>query len=403
MKKALILGEYRVHRLLPGLLKRGFDEVVVYSATGYGEAEGVSAIRPLELDWDVNAIIGVLEKEQPDVAISNPIPHGQEQFPIMYGDAATKWDGRFIAHPAEFAEVGCDKVVLHETAVARGWPVPDGVVCTNATDVEDAVRRLSFPVVVKEAQSQADIGRSYVSSPGDLDALLTGGLTFPAIVQRFEHGAEFGIELMSLDGAHLHWPIVSMGPLDSSLNPSFRPRVAPAVLPARAHEELARVVHDIQGHFTPFGPWQIDFAVVGDSLRILEINPRLSGLADMGAVGTGTDAHDVLGALAAGEPLPTVAPLQVTIDLPLKKVSGPIPEPPPDSSMVRFIREPTNRFCNTDRMQLIATVTELVAAKAWVKQLDDTDLLRCPTQSVDERLDQGFATFDEQEDWPCVF
>jgi carbamoylphosphate synthase large subunit len=405
MKKALILGEYKISRIQPWLRERGFDEVVVYSAVEVDGIDGVDAIRPLDPDWDAGDVIGVLEQERPDVTIANPYAHGQEQLPIVYGEAAAKWAGRFLAHPAEFAEVACDKVVLHQTAVARGWPVPHGAVCPDAARLEEAVRHLGFPVVVKEAQAQAGDGRFHVTSAEELDAVLDGGLAFPAIVQRFERGDEFGVELMSDGGTHVHWPVVSMGPLDAGLNPSLRARVAPAKLPAKAYESLARLIHDIQENFAPFGPWQLDFAVADGDLRLLEINPRLGGLSDLGSLGTGTDAHRTLVALALGDPLPTVVPRQVAVELPSTEVPGPMPQPPADSSVLRVIaREPTNRcFVNTDRMQLVATVTDLATAKDWARRLGEAGLLRCPTGTAHERLDEGFATFERREDWSCEF
>jgi carbamoylphosphate synthase large subunit len=405
MKKALILGEYKIHRLLPALRDRGVDEVVVYSAIDVDGIDGVSAIHRLGLDWDVNDVLAVLEAEQPDVAIANPYAHGQEQLPIVYGEAAAKWDGRLLAHPAEFARVACDKVTLHETAVARGWPVPDGAVCADAAEVGDAVRRLGFPVVVKEAQAQAGDGRFHLGSAEDLDAVLGDGLAFPAIVQKFEQGVEFGVELISTGGAHVHWPMVSMGPLDAGLNPSLRARVAPVVLPAKAQASLARVIHDIQDDFAPSGPWQIDFAVVDGDLRILEINPRLGGLSDMGSLGSETDAHGVLVSVAMGGSLPTIVPRRVTVELPSTEIPGDMPAPPADASVLRVIaREPTNRcFINTDRMQLVAAVTDQAAARDWARELGDAGLLRCPTQTAYDRLAQGFAAFEDKEDWPCEF
>lgn len=402
-RKAVVLGEYRTGRLVPGLRNRGFDEVVVYSATGLGDVDGVTAVRPLDLDWDAGAVVEVLERERPDVAIANPLPHGQEQFCVTYAEAAStvstdrsassaKWDGRFLAHSVEFAEVACDKVTLHETAAARGWPVPDGAVCAGPSEIARAVRRLGLPVVVKEAGAQADEGRFYVGSAADLDSLVASGLTFPVIAQRFERGDEFGIELVSSGSTTSRWPIVSMGPLDAMLNPGFRPRTAPAVLPVKAQESLTGVLRDIQENFAPFGAWQIDFAVVDGDLRILEINSRLSGLADIGVVGTGTDAHDVVAALAAGEPLPAVAPRQVTIDLPARKTTGPIPPTPAGASATRFLREPTNRYFRTGRMQLIATVPDLMAGKDWAARLADADLLLASPGTVHERL---AAAFDE--------
>ncbi|WKU48842.1 ATP-grasp domain-containing protein [Streptomyces sp. VNUA116] len=400
MKKALIFGEYKIARFLPVLRERGYTNFVVYSAVEFDAAlefdnEGVE-VKLLSLDWDAEDVLRVLDTERPDVAIANPYAHGQEQLPIVYGRAAARWDGRFVAHSAEFAEVACDKVKLHETGVERGWPVPEGAVCTDAAAVAGAARELGFPLVIKEAQAQAGDGRFFAASAAELDAVLARGLAFPAIVQAFKVGVETGIELITAGGELMRWPVVSMGPLDAGLDPSLRARVTPYALPERAAARLDAFLTDIQDNFAPFGPWQIDFAVVEDDIVVLEINPRLGGLSDLGLTGTGTDPHAVFTAAALGEPLPQVTTRAVTIELPSSEIPGvEVPAHPEGAEVMRVTaRKPTNRcFINTDRMQLVTTIGNLDAGKRWVKELDAAGLLRCSVESAFQQLEQGFGVF----------
>jgi carbamoylphosphate synthase large subunit len=408
VKKALIFGEYKIARFLPILRDRGYTDVVVYSAVEFDPAaefddDGVE-VKLMNLGWDADDVVRVLTAERPDVAIANPYAHGQEQLPMVYGRAAARWAGRFVAHSAEFADVACDKVRLHETAARRGWPVPAGAVCANADAVADAARELGFPLVIKEARTQAGDGRCYAASQDELDAVLAAGLAFPAIVQRFNRGVETGIELISAGGALMRWPVVSMGPLDAGLDPSLRARITPYALPERAAARLDAFLTDIQANFAPFGPWQIDFAVVEDDIVVLEINPRLGGLSDLGRTGTGTDPHAVFTAAAIGEPLPTVRTRAVTIELPSTEIPGvEVPAHPEGSEVTQVTaRKPTNRcFVNTDRMQLITTIGDLDAGKRWVKELDAAGLLRCSVESAFQQLDQGFTVFDGKAETLC--
>jgi carbamoylphosphate synthase large subunit len=400
MKKALIFGEYKIARFLPVLRDRGYTDFVVYSAIEFDSAlefddEGVE-VKLLSLDWTADDVVRVLEAERPDVTIANPYAHGQEQLPIVYGQAAARWDGRFVAHSAAFAEVACDKVKLHETGVERGWPVPAGAVCADAGAVADAARELGFPLVIKEAQAQAGDGRFYAASAEELEAVLAAGLAFPAIVQTFKEGVETGIELISAGGELMRWPVVSMGPLDAGLDPSLRARVAPYTLPEGAAARLEAFLTDIQENFAPYGPWQIDFAVVGDDIVVLEINPRLGGLSDLGLTGTGTDPHAVFTGAALGEPLPEVRTRAVAIELPSTEIPGvEVPAHPEGADVMRVTaRKPTNRcFINTDRMQLVTTIGDLEAGRRWVKELDAAGLLRCSPESAYRQLEQGFEIF----------
>ncbi|MFE0105819.1 hypothetical protein [Streptomyces sp. NPDC059009] len=404
MTKALLFGEYKTARFLPLLRARGYTDFVVYSAVEFDpaaefDADGVE-VRPMNLDWTADDVLRVLEAERPDVAIANPYPHGQEQLPIVYGRAAARWAGRFVAHSAEFAEVACDKVRLHETGTERGWPIPAGAVCADAAEVVSARDELGFPLVIKEAQSQAGDGRFYAESPEELDAVLAAGLAFPAIVQTFKRGVETGIELISSRDDLVRWPVVSMGPLDAGLDPTLRARVSPYVLPERAAARLDAFVTDIQDNFAPFGPWQIDFAVAGDDIVVLEINPRLGGLTNLDLTSTGTDPYAVFIAAVTGDPLPEVHTSAVTIELPSTEIPGTeVPAHPEGADVMQVTnREPTNRcFINSDRMQLITTIGDVNAGRRWIKELDAEGLLRCSPESAYRQLEQGFADFDEEE------
>ncbi|NUV69286.1 MULTISPECIES: ATP-grasp domain-containing protein [unclassified Streptomyces] len=406
MKKALLLGEYKIARFLPVLRENGYTDIVVYSAIEFDAAsefddEGVE-VRLMDLDWTADDVVAVLEAERPDVAIANAYPHGQEQLPIAYGHAAARWSGRFVAHSARFAEIACDKVSLHRTAVERGWPVPAGAVCENAQQVAAAADEVGFPLVIKEARSQAGDGRFHAASQEELDGVLAAGLAFPAIVQTFARGVETGIELISADGALMRWPVVSMGPLDDGLEPTLRARVAPYELPAGASARLDEFVTDLRENFAPFGPWQIDFAVVddGDDIVVLEINPRFGGLTDLALAGTGTAPHAVFTAAALGEPLPRVESRAVTLELPCTEIPGVTVPAHPEGAEVMEVtaRRPTNRcFTNTDRMQLITTVGDPEAGKRWIKEVDAAGLLRCSVESAFRQLDGAFEVFGRKD------
>ena len=403
MKKALLFGEYKIARFLPVLRERGYGDIVVYSAIEFDvssefDDEGVE-VRLMDLSWTADDVVAVLEAERPDVAIANAYPHGQEQLPIVYGHAAARWNGRFVAHSARFAEIACDKVTLHRTAVERGWPVPAGVVCENAEQVAAAAAEVGFPLVIKEAQSQAGDGRFHAASQEELDGVLAAGLAFPAIVQACAQGVETGMELVSVDGTLMRWPVVSMGPLDDGLEPTLRARVTPYDLPAGAAARLDEFVTDLQENFAPFGHWQIDFAVVddGDDIVVLEINPRFGGLTDLGLVSTGTGPHAVFTAAALGEPLPRrMEARAVTIELPCTEIPGvEVPAHPEGAEvMTSTARQPTNRcFMNTDRMQLITTIGDPEAGRRWIKEVDAAGLLRCTVESAVRQLEQGFEAF----------
>lgn len=399
MKKAVLFGEHKTPGILAVLRARGFTHVVIYSAVDFDPVaefghDGVE-IKLLDTGWTPEDVLGVLHAEQPDLAVANPYALGQEQLPQVYGRAAAGWDGPFVTHPVEFAQVACDKATFQETAEQRGWPVPTGKVCPDADAVTAAADALGFPLVVKEALAQAGGGRYHVASREELDAVLAADLAFPAVVQVFERGVEAGVELVSGGGTLRRWPVVSMGPLDSELNPSVRARMTPFALPSRAAAQLSGFLADVQDAFAPFGPWQVDFAVVDDGIVVLEINARLGGLSDLGIKGTGTNPYEVFTRAALGESLPEVASPALTIELPTTWVSGTDVPAPPEGVDVTTVtaRRPTYPcFMNTDRLKLVANVREKEAGMSWLKELEVAGRLICPVESAVAQLETGFET-----------
>ncbi|MDT0447491.1 hypothetical protein [Streptomyces hesseae] len=344
--RVVVLGEFRADRLVPRLRRAGAEVVVL----GFAELDGflgpgvVCGRLPDTLGEP--ALMRLLDDHDADVAVPNMGCPGQEQFLPVYARARSSLRGtgrRVHGHAEEFAVLASDKVVLHRTAERRGWPVPLGVVCARAEAVRAAVRELGFPVLVKEARSEFHTGRHYVRDDARLGRAC-GEVTYPVLVQRAVTGGEFAVELLSLPGRTVAWPVASLGRLDGDCAPGRRVRVAPAALPARARAELTAVLGDIVETHKPHGPWQMDFAVDDGSggIRVIELNGRLGGVSNMSRAATGLDPHAAYADTVLGRPLPRPpAARRVALELPMTPGAA-LPPAPPGTELTPYPGNPGN-------------------------------------------------------------
>ncbi|WP_327007956.1 ATP-grasp domain-containing protein [Dactylosporangium sp. NBC_01737] len=325
----LIIGEYRVERLVRSLRHLGARDIAVCTAVDLnGHLD--DGVRQVPLARTSAGLAATLNAIQPELVLANLEPTNEQLLPELAACGGW-WRGtgrRMPVHSPDFATIACDKVAFHREAQRHGWPVPRGEACLDADQLLGSAVRLGLPLVVKEARSMPGTGRHYVTAEVELRDL-AASVRYPVLAQAALRGEEYGIELMTTTGATVTWPVAAFGPLDPACRPMRRGRVMPAGLPAHVQADLAAFISEVVASAQPQGPWQIDF-VVDDSetLQVLEINGRLSGMTNLGLAATGVDPHAVhaLSSVVDGH-LPAVRPRWIALELPAPR-NGPIIAPP---------------------------------------------------------------------------
>jgi biotin carboxylase len=276
--------------------------------------------------------------------------------------------------------------------VARslGLPIPDGDIALTARDARHIAGRLGCPVMLKEARTQARVGVHAAVTPESLDAILSSGtLRFPLVVQRMMAGEEIGVEILSTGTGSCRFPPVSTGDMDSRCDPAARVRSSPRLLPRPAQATITQIIDILEKRLRPYGPWQLDLALSGEDVVVLEMNGRLGGLADLGLGATGFDSHRLFGELLLGRRLPCPSPVAVAMEIPV--APDLVPPPSGDSVQVSVLTgSPANPFpadWNYGRFSLrSADQTEV---ERWVSQLDPATL-RVPIGALRVQADRAF-------------
>jgi predicted ATP-grasp superfamily ATP-dependent carboligase len=102
-----------------------------------------------------------------------------------------------------------DKVALYERAVELGVPVPRSIVVRTASHLEQAVREIGFPAILKPARSRIRHGQGFMSTavrrvnaPDELSAAIgTPAFERPFLYQSIVNGAGQGIFALYRDGS----------------------------------------------------------------------------------------------------------------------------------------------------------------------------------------------------------
>jgi carbamoylphosphate synthase large subunit len=325
--KVLVLGDYYFERIYPAL-KRGATKIIVLAK------RPIDLINPgPEVEWrivseaiDRHYILRTIGEESIDIVLPRVRGTENEGDIVEYARAAelAPRHVKFMAHPLRFAQTVVNKVLFHTFAAEHGLLTPNGRVCAGLDAAIEAVAALGgFPVVVKEACALAMKGSHYVDTIEALaDLFASKGPGEPLLVQEMIPGEELGVEIISTPQGRWRFPLTSMGRLESGLNPLARIRTAPKPVPASVEAQLEALIQTIEDQLKPFGPWQIDLALSGTKLFILEINPRLGGLSNLDYYCTGINPHALLAQIAFDQlPAPPKA-ARVAIEIPTRSSVG---------------------------------------------------------------------------------
>lgn len=322
--KILVLGDYCFERVFPLLRQQATYIVVVthhqseYDRTFYPEVEWKVIPSPL----NHSTILRLRSEIEADVILSRVRGTENETEIVEHALAARAVPEHvlFATHPLDFAQITTNKVLFHQFALAHHLPVPRGIICQTPASASLATRQLGgFPIIIKAAISPAGKGVGYIAEEKDFCTYFATHPTGPYLLQECIQGEELGIEIVSSPQGSWHFPIISMDRLDSTLNPQARVRV----VPWRGNAELLSRVNDmilvIENLLHPFGPWQIDLALAGSTLFILEVNPRLGGLTNLSYYSTDVDPHVVAYQAVSGHLVPFPSVENIAVELPITR------------------------------------------------------------------------------------
>ncbi|HEU4942820.1 MAG TPA: carbamoyl-phosphate synthase large subunit, partial [Gaiellaceae bacterium] len=342
--------DYSGCQALKVLREDGFRTIVVNSNPATIMTDPGFADRTYVEPLDLEGVAGVLARERPDALL--PTLGGQTALNLALELAEAgvleELGVELIGAGLDVIRRAEDRELFRETVRLAGYRVPASTVVTGWDDVP---RGLTFPVVLRPAFTLGGHGGGTAHSEGELVELLERGLAESPVGQVLVEESligwdEFELEVMRdrNDNVVIVCSIENLDPMGVHTGDSVT--VAPQMtLPDEAYQELrdaaAAIVRAVG---VETGGANIQFARDRQtgSLRVIEMNPRVSRSSALASKATGYPIAKVAAKLAVG----------YTLDEIPNDLTGTTPasfEPTLDYVVVKFPRFSFEKFPGADR------------------------------------------------------
>jgi predicted ATP-grasp superfamily ATP-dependent carboligase len=182
-------------------------------------------------------------------------------------------DGWFpVDHRSKAVEIILSKHTFYHEMVSAGLYMPYSKLCQGWTEVEEAVKRAGYPVILKSSQGCAAWAVRKVCESGELESAYAGLASSdePLLVQQFCEGLLGGTDVLFDHGVPVCW--------QSSYKPECwpTPESPSSARVMMQHPDIERVLSEV-GRITGFhGFGAVDWIqeVSSDRICMLEMNPR---------------------------------------------------------------------------------------------------------------------------------
>lgn len=198
-----------------------------------------------------------------------------------------------------------DKYIMRENAEKAGISVPKHVVVNNNSDLNDSVKELSFPLMMKPVDSDASRGVYKVDSVQEIREKISSSLSYSkngnVILEEFIEGKEYVVEAYTRE--HIVNNLIVGHREYFDIPNTFIPNAtvfcdalsATSILEARLKETNVRLVNAFG---LPFGITHAEYIYneIEDKIYLVEIAARGGGVfisSDLIPLACGIDANDL--------------------------------------------------------------------------------------------------------------
>jgi carbamoyl-phosphate synthase large subunit len=363
-RKVLIIGsgpivigqaaefDYAGTQACKALREEGVETVLVNSNPATIMTDEDVADRVYIEPLTVEAVEKIIERERPDAVL--PTLGGQTglnlAMELHQAGVLERHGVRFLGADAEVIRRAEDREAFKELLVGLGEPVPPSRVCQSLEAARGFAAEVGLPLVVRPAYTLGGTGGGFVTTEGELERVVSGGLAASPIrqvlVERSLWGwKEIEYEVMR-DAADTCITVCNMENLDPmGVHTGDSIVVAPAqTLSDRDHQMLRSSALRIIRALGIEGGCNVQFALDPHSSRyfVIEVNPRVSRSSALASKATGYPIARVAAKVAVGRRLDEIR----------NQVTGrtfAAFEPALDYVVVKVPRWPFDKFPGADR------------------------------------------------------
>lgn len=251
---------------------------------------------------------------QPDLAIAMTFPgvpiDGNTILDAVISEKLNAKGIQTIAHSCEASQIFADKWLTHQTLRALGFPVANAVhipqmmyylekhksvylANTYKELAEHEMQKLHFPVVIKGAFSSAAIGVQIAENIEEATAILEQYEDdLDLIVEEKIEGVPFGAEIHGYPGHYVITPPFKLSTGEDGISSATdNVKGGPFLEEKYRFAELTDMLLRLAEETALEGNAQVDLFYTASGWKILEINPRISGMTVLIGAGEG---HSIL-------------------------------------------------------------------------------------------------------------
>jgi carbamoyl-phosphate synthase large subunit len=188
-----------------------------------------------------------------------------------------------------------------------GLRMPNGMTGTSAEDVRDAAMKIGFPVLIRPSYVLGGRGMEILSNQQQLDAYLTEAYLAPdkplLVDEYLGHATEIDVDA-ACDGKDVLIGAIMEHLEEAGIHSGDSTCFIPAQnISAAMLEKIAEQTKIIGLGLKIIGCYNIQFALQGDDLYVLEVNPRSSRTVPFVAKATGLPMARIAANITIGIPL----------------------------------------------------------------------------------------------------
>ncbi|MDD1704906.1 MAG: carbamoyl-phosphate synthase large subunit [Methanoregula sp.] len=301
-------------------------------------------IEPLRADF----IAKIIEKERPDGILSGMGGQTGLNLTAELAEMGALKGVEILGTPLEAIYKGEDRQKFRDLMTEIGEPVPRSVVLNSLSQIDDAIREIGLPAVVRPAYTLGGAGGGIGKTKEELTRIIELGLSRSRIHQVLIEESVLGwkeieFEVMR-DAADTCIIVCGMENVDPMGIHTGESVVVAPILTLRDDEyQMMRsaAIHIIRA-LDVQGGCNVQFAFRDGDYRVIEVNPRVSRSSALASKATGYPIARVAAKIAIGMRLDEIT----------NTVTGCTPasfEPAIDYIVVKVPRWPFDKFKGADR------------------------------------------------------
>lgn len=280
---------------------------------------GPRVISEVLTDWKPDRVVSISVPDDKALRDSLAFAHLAESLPDVVA----------VHHPYEATYVLSDKwetrLVAQQVGIstARGILIRGDLIQHRGVNYQaylDLIRRrlaaLSFPVIAKPVwDSMAQGIVTYADADHLLAALTDQPPTNDLLVEEYLDGQLFGIEVLGSNGDYRFQPLIrkATGTVDDFV-PFNHIRFGPVADPSGHPDELTEKLVKLARMLRLEGSFEAELIWADGRFHLIEINPRISGLANLSVAISGVNAYRALAVGSAEEEHPARFVAEVPLD-----------------------------------------------------------------------------------------